>query len=248
MSGTQRRRRTRGGPEEVQPGRRSGETEDDLRVQRLYRRVEETTTAGSGGVGGGRPSAAGMTDRVASCGSLYDSTNLLLQYCNNETALNTCKVLPATKADRRISMTRCRPGVTWTWRTASPSWRQRLQLQEDEVQLLKAALADALRRLGCCEDQGRGGARGRGVRRSPGDTGGPRPPPPPPPPSKKRLLSSPSSPKKDVLQSMKRKSMSTERLTLVKREAAAGGGEEAERSRSRTTSSSSSSEGKKPLS
>uniref|UniRef100_A0A8C1VEE2 EMAP like 2 n=1 Tax=Cyprinus carpio TaxID=7962 RepID=A0A8C1VEE2_CYPCA len=29
---------------------------------------------------------------------------------------------------------------------------QRVQLQEDEIQLLKAALADALRRLGCCED------------------------------------------------------------------------------------------------
>uniref|UniRef100_A0A673BXK9 Uncharacterized protein n=1 Tax=Sphaeramia orbicularis TaxID=375764 RepID=A0A673BXK9_9TELE len=29
---------------------------------------------------------------------------------------------------------------------------QRLQLQEDEIQLLKAALADALRRLGYCEE------------------------------------------------------------------------------------------------
>uniref|UniRef100_A0A8C1QR11 EMAP like 2 n=1 Tax=Cyprinus carpio TaxID=7962 RepID=A0A8C1QR11_CYPCA len=29
---------------------------------------------------------------------------------------------------------------------------QRVQLQEDEIQLLKAALADALRRLGCCEE------------------------------------------------------------------------------------------------
>lgn len=33
---------------------------------------------------------------------------------------------------------------------------QRLQLQEDEIQLLKAALADALRRLGCCEEQSLG--------------------------------------------------------------------------------------------
>lgn len=30
---------------------------------------------------------------------------------------------------------------------------QRLQLQEDEIQLLKSALADALRRLGYCEEQ-----------------------------------------------------------------------------------------------
>lgn len=29
---------------------------------------------------------------------------------------------------------------------------QRVQLQDDEIQLLKAALADALRRLGCCEE------------------------------------------------------------------------------------------------
>lgn len=33
-----------------------------------------------GGAGGGEGS---MADRVASCGSLCDSTNLLLQYCNN---------------------------------------------------------------------------------------------------------------------------------------------------------------------
>uniref|UniRef100_A0A8C2ZIF0 EMAP like 2 n=1 Tax=Cyclopterus lumpus TaxID=8103 RepID=A0A8C2ZIF0_CYCLU len=33
---------------------------------------------------------------------------------------------------------------------------QKLQLQEDEIQLLKAALADALRRLGYCEDQSPG--------------------------------------------------------------------------------------------
>lgn len=33
---------------------------------------------------------------------------------------------------------------------------QKLQLQEDEIQLLKSALADALRRLGCCEEQTHG--------------------------------------------------------------------------------------------
>lgn len=33
---------------------------------------------------------------------------------------------------------------------------QRLQLQEDEIQLLKSALADALRRLGYCEEQSLG--------------------------------------------------------------------------------------------
>ncbi|KAG7251118.1 hypothetical protein CRUP_022500, partial [Coryphaenoides rupestris] len=140
---------------------------------------------------------------------------------------------------------------------------QRLQLQEDEVQLLKAALADALRRLGCCEDQGRGGAAGPGGPQVPGGHRRSQASAAPAAPLKvrqllqalpsrplsngyvqqKRLLSSPSSPKKDVLQSMKRKSMSTERLTLVKREASAGGGGGGE-SRSRTTSSSSSSGGK----
>ena len=36
---------------------------------------------------------------------------------------------------------------------------QRLQLQEDEIQLLKAALADALRRLGHYEEQTHPGPR-----------------------------------------------------------------------------------------
>lgn len=30
-----------------------------------------------------RSRTVGMSERIASCGSLYDSTNLLLQYCNN---------------------------------------------------------------------------------------------------------------------------------------------------------------------
>ncbi|XP_047450361.1 echinoderm microtubule-associated protein-like 2 isoform X2 [Mugil cephalus] len=129
---------------------------------------------------------------------------------------------------------------------------QRLQLQEDEIQLLKSALADALRRLGYCEEQSQGTQPGgaHAGRRSLASTASA-------PPTKvrqllqalpsrplsngyvqqKRLLSSPSSPKKEVLQSIKRKSMSTERLTLVRREMAA-------ESRSRTTSSSSSTGGK----
>ncbi|XP_023271830.1 echinoderm microtubule-associated protein-like 2 isoform X2 [Seriola lalandi dorsalis] len=129
---------------------------------------------------------------------------------------------------------------------------QRLQLQEDEIQLLKAALADALRRLGFCEEQSlvmQPGVHAAG--RRPLATTASAPPTkvrqllqalPSRPLSngyvqQKRLLSSPSSPKKEVLQSIKRKSMSTERLTLVRREMGA-------ESRSRTTSSSSSSGGK----
>ncbi|XP_023817128.1 echinoderm microtubule-associated protein-like 2 isoform X1 [Oryzias latipes] len=168
-----------------------------------------------------------MADRVASCGSLCDSTNLLLQYCNND---DTVSASSNMDMEDRVS-----------------HLEQRLQLQEDEIQLLKAALADALRRLGCCEEQSH-------ASQPAGAHAGRRPLTAAAPPTKvrqllqslpsrplsngyvqhKRLLSSPSSPKKEVLQSMKRKSMSTERLTLVRREMAA-------ESRSRTTSSSSSS-------
>uniref|UniRef100_A0A8C5CQ23 EMAP like 2 n=1 Tax=Gadus morhua TaxID=8049 RepID=A0A8C5CQ23_GADMO len=79
---------------------------------------------------------------------------------------------------------------------------QRLQLQEDEIQLLKAALADALRRLGCCEDQVRQLLQALPSR--PLSNGYVQ---------QKRLLSSPSSPKKDVLQSMKRYRLYAERQT-----------------------------------
>uniref|UniRef100_A0A8C2ZJI8 EMAP like 2 n=1 Tax=Cyclopterus lumpus TaxID=8103 RepID=A0A8C2ZJI8_CYCLU len=138
---------------------------------------------------------------------------------------------------------------------------QKLQLQEDEIQLLKAALADALRRLGYCEDQSPGVKPGvrqllQALPSRPLSNGYVQ---------QKRLLSSPSSPKKEALLSIKRytkhtkkitlahfdfsstallcfltfrKSMSTERLTLVRREMGA-------ESRSRTTSSSSSSGGKR---
>ncbi|MCJ8740128.1 hypothetical protein PDJAM_G00055480 [Pangasius djambal] len=118
---------------------------------------------------------------------------------------------------------------------------QRVQLQEDEIQLLKAALADALRRLGYCEELTQASSR-KGA------------------PTKVRQIlqalpskplangyieqkrmggypSSPSSPKKEVLMSIKRKSMSTERLSTAKKEMAD--------TRSRTTSSSSSTCGKR---
>uniref|UniRef100_A0A667ZRD4 EMAP like 2 n=1 Tax=Myripristis murdjan TaxID=586833 RepID=A0A667ZRD4_9TELE len=55
---------------------------------------------------------------------------------------------------------------------------QRLQLQEDEIQLLKAALADALRRLGCCEEQSLGMPTGgiHNTGRRPLATAAPTPP------------------------------------------------------------------------
>ncbi|XP_028429494.1 echinoderm microtubule-associated protein-like 2 isoform X2 [Perca flavescens] len=174
-----------------------------------------------------------MSERMASCGSLYDSTNLLLQYCNND---DTVSAGSNMDMEDRVS-----------------HLEQKLQLQEDEIQLLKAALADALRRLGCCEEQSLGmqpgGVHAAG-RRSLATSASATPSKvrqllqalPSRPLSngyvqQKRLLSSPSSPKKEVLQSIKRKSMSTERLTMVRRDMGA-------ESRSRTTSSSSSSGGK----
>ncbi|XP_024300343.2 echinoderm microtubule-associated protein-like 2 isoform X1 [Oncorhynchus tshawytscha] len=167
-----------------------------------------------------------MSERIASsCGNLYDTTSLLLQYCkdDNVSAGSTMEV------DDRLS-----------------HLEQRVQLQEDELQLLKAELADALRRLGYCEELTQPGA-GAGGRR-----------PTVAPPTKMRQLlqalpskpltlsngyvqqkrmggypSSPSSPKKEVSLSIKRKSMSTERLSTARREMVSD-------SRSRTTSSSSS--------
>ncbi|XP_055082239.1 echinoderm microtubule-associated protein-like 2 isoform X3 [Periophthalmus magnuspinnatus] len=173
-----------------------------------------------------------MSERVASCGSLYDSTNLLLQYCNND---DTVSAGSNMDMEDRVS-----------------HLEQRLQLQEDEIQLLKAALADALRRLGYCEEHSvgltHGGRRPLSTAAAPPTKGIPfsvrqllQALPSRPLSNgyvqQKRMLSSPSSPKKETVQSIKRKSQSTERLTLVRRELGL-------ESRSRTTSSSSSSGGK----
>ncbi|KAG1929889.1 echinoderm microtubule-associated protein-like 2 isoform X1 [Pimephales promelas] len=161
-----------------------------------------------------------MSERVASCGNLYDTNNLLLRYCNDDNV----SAGSGMEMDDRLS-----------------HLEQRVQLQEDEIQLLKAALADALRRLGCCEEITQTSSKKHGptkVRQILQAL-----------PSKpltngyvqtKRLSgypSSPSSPKKEVLMSIKRKSMSTERLSTVKKEMAD--------SRSRTTSSGSSTSGKR---
>nr|XP_055052698.1 echinoderm microtubule-associated protein-like 2 isoform X1 [Misgurnus anguillicaudatus] len=161
-----------------------------------------------------------MSERVASCGNLYDTSTLLLRYCNDD----NLSAGSGMEMDDRLS-----------------HLEQRVQLQEDEIQLLKAALADALRRLGCCEEITQASNRKGGptkVRQILQAL-----------PSKpltngyvqiKRLSgypSSPSSPKKDAVASIKRKSMSTERLSTVKKEAAD--------SRIRTISSSSSSGGKR---
>uniref|UniRef100_A0AAY4E789 EMAP like 2 n=1 Tax=Denticeps clupeoides TaxID=299321 RepID=A0AAY4E789_9TELE len=64
---------------------------------------------------------------------------------------------------------------------------QRVQLQEDEIQLLKAALADALRRLGCCEEQTQSGAR-KGAPNKGQSNSGSQPLSPEPPPIQPQFL------------------------------------------------------------
>ncbi|TSN57714.1 Echinoderm microtubule-associated protein-like 1 [Bagarius yarrelli] len=161
-----------------------------------------------------------MSERIASCGNLCDKSSLLLRYCNDD----NLSAGSGMEMDDRLS-----------------HLEQRVQLQEDEIQLLKSALADALRRLGYCEELTQASSK-KGA------------------PTKVRQIlqalpskplangyveqkrmggfpSSPSSPKKEVLMSIKRKSMSTERLSTSRRELAD--------TRSRTTSSSSSTCGKR---
>uniref|UniRef100_A0A8C0QYS7 EMAP like 2 n=1 Tax=Canis lupus dingo TaxID=286419 RepID=A0A8C0QYS7_CANLU len=98
--------------------------------------------AGAGGAGGGCGGA--MAERGPAFCGLYD-TSSLLQYCNDDNLSGTSGM----EVDDRVS-----------------ALEQRLQLQEDELAVLKAALADALRRLRACEEQGaalraRGTPKGR---------------------------------------------------------------------------------------
>uniref|UniRef100_A0A8C0KE32 EMAP like 2 n=1 Tax=Canis lupus dingo TaxID=286419 RepID=A0A8C0KE32_CANLU len=85
-----------------------------------------------------------MAERGPAFCGLYD-TSSLLQYCNDDNLSGTSGM----EVDDRVS-----------------ALEQRLQLQEDELAVLKAALADALRRLRACEEQGaalraRGTPKGR---------------------------------------------------------------------------------------
>ncbi|XP_048838244.1 echinoderm microtubule-associated protein-like 2 isoform X2 [Brienomyrus brachyistius] len=155
-----------------------------------------------------------MSERIVSCRNAYDTASLLLQYCNDDN-LSASSVVDM---EDRLSYL-----------------EQRVQLQEDEIQLLKTALADALRRLCCCEEQvTKKKVASTKVRQLLQAL-------PPKPFSngyvqQKRFggyPSSPSSPKKEVSLSIKRKSISTERLSSSRRDLSSD-------SRSRTTSSSSS--------
>uniref|UniRef100_UPI003D9ED291 echinoderm microtubule-associated protein-like 1 n=1 Tax=Danio rerio TaxID=7955 RepID=UPI003D9ED291 len=72
-----------------------------------------------------------MEDGFSSYSSLYD-TSSLLQFCNDDSASATSSM---EVTDRIASL------------------EQRVQMQEDEIQLLKSALADVVRRLNISEEQ-----------------------------------------------------------------------------------------------
>ncbi|XP_056623256.1 echinoderm microtubule-associated protein-like 1 isoform X2 [Triplophysa dalaica] len=72
-----------------------------------------------------------MEDGFSSYSSLYD-TSSLLQFCNDDSASGSSSM---EVSDRLASL------------------EQRVQMQEDEIQLLKSALADVVRRLNTSEEQ-----------------------------------------------------------------------------------------------
>lgn len=78
-----------------------------------------------------------MEDGFSSYSSLYD-TSSLLQFCNDDSA----SAASSMEVTDRIA-----------------SLEQRVQMQEDEIQLLKSALADVVRRLNVSEEQQAMGAR-----------------------------------------------------------------------------------------
>uniref|UniRef100_A0A3P9KMC7 EMAP like 1 n=1 Tax=Oryzias latipes TaxID=8090 RepID=A0A3P9KMC7_ORYLA len=85
-----------------------------------------------------------MEDGFSSYSSLYD-TSSLLQFCNDDSASATSSM---EVTDRIASL------------------EQRVQMQEDEIQLLKSALADVVRRLNLSEEQQALGSR-RGPTKDP---------------------------------------------------------------------------------
>ncbi|XP_054597593.2 echinoderm microtubule-associated protein-like 1 isoform X2 [Nothobranchius furzeri] len=85
-----------------------------------------------------------MEDGFTSYSSLYD-TSSLLQFCNDDSA----SAASSMEVTDRIS-----------------SLEQRVQMQEDEIQLLKSALADVVRRLNLSEEQQAMGPR-RGPTKDP---------------------------------------------------------------------------------
>ncbi|KAM4662153.1 echinoderm microtubule-associated protein-like 1 isoform 11-T11 [Discoglossus pictus] len=169
-----------------------------------------------------------MEDGVSSYSSLYD-TSSLLQFCNDDSAsASSCMEV----TDRIASL------------------EQRVQIQEDEIQLLKSALADVVRRLNVSEEQHALQSRKGPTKARPlvqnlplraavnNDNILPKKP--------SGSLPSPSGSKKDLVlpasKSTVKRTSSTERISPGGRRESAG---DARASRNRAGSTSSSSSGKK---
>ncbi|MBN3326265.1 EMAL1 protein, partial [Atractosteus spatula] len=168
-----------------------------------------------------------MEDGFSSYSSLYD-TSSLLQFCNDDSA----SAASSMEVTDRIA-----------------SLEQRVQMQEDEIQLLKSALADVVRRLNISEEQQamlnrKGPTKARplmqGLPLRPTVNNGTVLP------KKTSTLPSPSGTRKDTsspaTKSTVKRTSSTERVgTLARRESTG----ESKSSRTRAGSTSSNSSGKK---
>ncbi|KAJ8291121.1 hypothetical protein GJAV_G00021630 [Gymnothorax javanicus] len=166
-----------------------------------------------------------MEDGFSSYSSLYD-TSSLLQFCNDDSA----SAASSMEVTDRIA-----------------SLEQRVQMQEDEIQLLKSALADVVRRLNLSEEQ-----QALGTRRGPTKARPMMPALPLRPtvnngtviPKRGGALPSPSSTRKDgtapATKSTVKRTSSSERMGFIGRKESAGDSR-SNRARSGSTGSNSSS-------
>ncbi|XP_061095357.1 echinoderm microtubule-associated protein-like 1 isoform X2 [Conger conger] len=165
-----------------------------------------------------------MEDGFSSYSSLYD-TSSLLQFCNDDSA----SAASSMEVTDRIA-----------------SLEQRVQMQEDEIQLLKSALADVVRRLNLSEEQ-----QALGTRKGPTKARPMMPALPLRPtvnngtvlPKKSGTLPSPSSSRKDntspATKSTVKRTRSSERMGLLARKDSTGESK-SNRTRSGSTGSNSS--------
>ncbi|KAJ8353596.1 hypothetical protein SKAU_G00211630 [Synaphobranchus kaupii] len=165
-----------------------------------------------------------MEDGFSSYSSLYD-TSSLLQFCNDDSA----SAASSMEVTDRIA-----------------SLEQRVQMQEDEIQLLKSALADVVRRLNLSEEQ-----QALGNRKGPTKARPMMPALPLRPavnngtvlPKKSGTLPSPSSARKDnttpATKSTVKRTSSSERMGLLARKESTGESK-SNRTRSGSTGSNSS--------
>uniref|UniRef100_A0A672RI08 Uncharacterized protein n=1 Tax=Sinocyclocheilus grahami TaxID=75366 RepID=A0A672RI08_SINGR len=97
----------------------------------MDRELQWPASESNGVIGEGEEGRKRMEDGFSSYSSLYD-TSSLLQFCNDDSS----SAASSMEVTDRIA-----------------SLEQRVQMQEDEIQLLKSALADVVRRLNISEEQ-----------------------------------------------------------------------------------------------